>query len=120
MLSRLDALAQAGNREARECYEHFLNGYLRQPPEQLGGVISTIYNYLNYFTNPDIVEVFGTEENTFDFSALDDGAIICLSMPQKYQTERRYITTILKLLFYTHVLRRFDPRAPAKRSLSSD
>src|ERR1700751_2380215 len=120
MLSRLDPLAQAGNREARECYDPFLNGYLRQPPEQLGGVISTIYNYLNYFTNPDIVEVFGPEENSFDFSALDDGAIICLSMPQKYQTERRYITTILKLLFYTHVLRRFDPRPPTQRAVHED
>ena len=120
MLSRLDPLAQAGDREARECSDHFLNGYLRQPPEQLGGVISTIYNYLNYFTNPDLVQVFGAEENSFEFSDLDDGAIICIAMPQKYQTERRYVTTILKLLFYTHALRRFDPRPPNKRPLSSD
>jgi hypothetical protein len=120
MLSRLDPLAQTGNREARECSDHFLNGYLRQPPEQLGGVISTIYNYLNYFTNPDLVQVFGAEENSFEFSDLDDGAIICIAMPQKYQTERRYVTTILKLLFYTHALRRFDPRPPNKRPLSSD
>src|SRR5439155_930829 len=120
MLQNLDPLKNHGNTDALECYEHFLNGYLRQPPEQLGGVISTIYNYLNYFTNPDIVEIFGTEENSFDFSALDHGAIICLSMPQKYQTERRYITTILKLLFYTHSLRRFDPRSPNKRQLHDD
>jgi hypothetical protein len=120
MLSRLDPLAQAGNREARECNDHFLNAYLRQPPEQLGGVISTIYNYLNYFTNPDLVEVFGDEENSFEFSDLDDGAIVCIAMPQKYQTERRYVTTILKLLFYTHALRRFDPRPANRRSLSSD
>jgi len=120
MLSRLDPLAQGGNREARECSDHFLNGYLRQPPEQLGGVISTIYNYLNYFTNPDLVQVFGADENSFEFSDLDDGAIICIAMPQKYQTERRYVTTILKLLFYTHALRRFDPRPPSKRPLSGD
>ena len=120
LLQRLETVKDRGNADARECYDHFLNGYLRQPPEQLGGVISTIYNYLNYFTNPDIVEVFGPDENSFDFSALDDGAIICLSMPQKYQTERRYITTILKLLFYTHVLRRFDPRPPAQRAAQED
>jgi hypothetical protein len=120
MLQHLEPLKKKGSPDARECYEHFLNGYLRQPPEQLGGVISTIYNYLNYFTNPDIVEVFGTGENTFDFSALDNGAIICLSMPQKYQTERRYITTILKLLFYTHALRRFDPRPAGKRQVQED
>ena len=120
LLQRLESVKNRGSSDARECYEHFLNGYLRQPPEQLGGVISTIYNYLNYFTNPDIVEVFGPEENSFDFSALDDGAIICLSMPQKYQTERRYITTILKLLFYTHVLRRFDPRPRTQRAVHED
>ena len=57
-------------------------------------------NYLSYFTNPDIVEVFGAETNSFEFAALDEGAIICISMPQKYQTERRYIMTLLKLLFY--------------------
>lgn len=120
MLQQLEPLKEAGHPDARECYEHFLNGYLRQPPEQLGGVISTICNYLNYFTNPDIIEVFGAEQNSFDFSALDDGAILCLSLPQKYQTERRYITTILKLLFYTHALRRFDPRTPGKRQLADD
>jgi type IV secretory system conjugative DNA transfer VirD4/TraG family protein len=120
LLQRLESVKSGGNTDARECYDHFQNGYLRQPPEQLGGVISTIYNYLNYFTNPDIVEVFGPEENSFDFSALDDGGIICLSMPQKYQTERRYITTILKLLFYTHVLRRFDPRPPTERPVEED
>ncbi len=120
MLQYLESLKNEGNPDVKECYEHFQNGYLRQPPEQLGGVISTIYNYLNYFTNPDIIEVFGTETNTFDFSTLDDGAIICLSLPQKYQTERRYITTILKLLFYTHALRRFDPRSPGKRQLADD
>ena len=41
-------------------------------------------------------------------------------MPQKYQTERRYITTILKLLFYTHALRRFDPRPTGKRQVQED
>src|SRR5262245_6317084 len=120
MLQNLEPLKKQGNPDARDCYEHFLHAYLRQPPEQLGGVISTVYNYLNYFTNPDIVEIFGTQENTFDFSALDTGAIICLSMPQKYQTERRYVTTILKLLFYAHALRRFDPRPPGRRRPEED
>jgi hypothetical protein len=120
MLRQLEPLKDEGNPEARECHDHFANGFLHQPSEQLGGVISTIYNYLNYFTNPDISEVFGAEENSFDFAALDDGAIICISLPQKHQTERRYITTILKLLFYTHALRRFDPRPPGNRKPEDD
>ena len=120
MLLNLESLKHQGNTDAQDCYEHFMNAYLRQPPEQFGGVVSTIYNYLNYFTNPDIIEVFGAQLNTFDFSALDSGAIICLSMPQKYQTERRYVTTILKLLFYTHILRRFDPRPAMRRPAGED
>src|SRR3984893_15365335 len=120
MLQQLEPLKNEGNPDARECYDHFLNGFLHQPAEQLGGVISTIYNYLNYFTNPEISEVFGAEENSFEFAALDEGAIICVSLPQKYQTERRYITTILKLLFYTHALRRFDPRPGGSRKLEDD
>jgi len=118
-LQRLEPLVQAGADAARQCRDHFLN-FMRQPVEQLGGVRATVDNYLGYFSHPDIVEVFGAEQNTFDFTAIDAGAIICLSMPQKFQTERRYVTTLLKLLFYTHALRRFDPRAPGHRRLDED
>jgi type IV secretory pathway TraG/TraD family ATPase VirD4 len=88
--------------------EHFQNRYLKQPPEQMGGVKETIANYLHNFLVPDIAQVFCAGENTFDFSAIDRGKIICVAMPQKFQTERRYVNTFLKMLFYTHVLRRFD------------
>jgi hypothetical protein len=118
-LQRLEPLVQAGDDAARQCRDHFLN-FMRQPVEQLGGVRATVDNYLGYFSHPDIVQVFGAEQNTFDFTAIDEGAIICLSMPQKFQTERRYVTTLLKLLFYTHALRRFDPRAPGRRRLDQD
>ncbi len=120
MLQQLEPLKDRGEPGARECYEHFWSGYLRQPAEQLGGVIATICNYLSYFTNPDIVDVFGAETNSFEFASLDQGAIICVSMPQKYHTERRYIMTLLKLLFYTHALRRFDPRGRDQRPLEED
>jgi hypothetical protein len=120
VLQKIDAARKANDPDAAECYDHFLNTYLRQPPEQLGGVTSTIYNYLNYFAQPDLIEVFGADKNTFDFGALDRGAIICLAMPQKFQTERRYVTTLLKLLFYNYVLRRFDPRPPGTQSLAQD
>ena len=86
MLQQLEPLKDREEPGARECYEHFSSCYLRQPAEQLGGVIATICNYLSYFTNPDIVEVFGAETNSFEFASLDQDAIICVSMPQKYQT----------------------------------
>jgi hypothetical protein len=92
--------------------EHFTNRLLNQPEEQLGGVRETTANYLQYFLTPEIAEVFCAETNTFDLGEIDRGKIICVTMPQKFQTERRYINTFLKLLFYNHALRRFDkPKA---------
>jgi hypothetical protein len=87
---------------------HFLNRFRNQPPEQLGGVKETIANYLHSFLTPEISEVFCSAQNTFEFDEIDRGKIICVAMPQKFQAERRYINTFLKMLFYTHVLRRFD------------
>lgn len=102
----------------RELIEYFEEQYLKQAPEQRSGVVQTIANYLRSFLTPDIAEVFSSPEpNTFELSDMDKGKIICVSMPQKYQTERRYINTFLKLLFYGHVLRRFDiPRDDLARS----
>ncbi|MEI6083145.1 MAG: type IV secretion system DNA-binding domain-containing protein [Verrucomicrobiota bacterium] len=93
-------------------HAHFANRFLTQPDEQLGGVRETIGNYLQYFLTPEVAEVFCTGENTFDFNAIDQGKIILVTMPQKFQTERRYVNTCLKLLYYNHALRRFDhPKA---------
>jgi len=88
--------------------DHFKHRFLDQPPEQLGGVRETIGNYLQYFLTPEVAEVFCVRESTFQFSAIDSGKIILVTMPQKFQTERRYVNTFLKLLFYNHALRRFD------------
>ncbi|MGH7990031.1 MAG: type IV secretory system conjugative DNA transfer family protein [Limisphaerales bacterium] len=87
---------------------HFKNRFLDQPAEQLGGVRETIGNYLQYFLTPEVAEIFCVRESTFDFSEIDKGKIILVTMPQKFQTERRYVNTFLKLLFYNHALRRFD------------
>lgn len=92
----------------RQLADHFRTRFLSQPPEQIGGVKETIANYLQYFLTPDITQVFCPAENTFEFNEIDSGKIICVAMPQKFQTERRYVNTFLKMLFYTHVLRRFD------------
>ena len=109
MEETLDDLAAAEPTERRRLLdEHFRNRFLSQPPEQIGGVKETIANYLQYFLTPEIAEVFCPTENTFDFADIDRGKIICVAMPQKFQTERRYVCTFLKMLFYTHVLRRFD------------
>ena len=96
-------------------YDHFKNRFLNQPAEQIGGVKETIANYLQHFLSPEITQVFCPSRNTFDFSEIDRGKIICVAMPQKFQTERRYVNTFLKMLFYTHVLRRFDKPKEQRR-----
>ena len=88
--------------------DHFEQRYRGQPAEQMGGVKETISNYLQFFLTPDIAQIFCSGGNSFDFKDIDRGKIICVAMPQKYQMERRYINTFLKMLFYTHALRRFD------------
>ena len=99
----------------RELAEHFTNRFLSQPPEQIGGVKETIANYLQPFITPEIAQVFCAAGNSFDFADLDRGKIICVAMPQKFQMERRYINTFLKMLFYTHALRRFDKAADERQ-----
>jgi type IV secretory pathway TraG/TraD family ATPase VirD4 len=99
----------------RELIEHFTNRFLSQPPEQIGGVKETIANYLHAFITPEIAQVFCPGTYTFDFADIDRGKIICVAMPQKFQLERRYVNTFLKMLFYTHALRRFDKPAEERR-----
>ena len=91
---------------------HFANRFLTQPDEQLGGVRETVGNYLQYFLTPEVAEVCCSSDSTFDIADVDTGKNSCRTMPQKFQTERRYVNTFLKLLFYNHALRRFDePKA---------
>jgi type IV secretory pathway TraG/TraD family ATPase VirD4 len=99
----------------RELVQHFTNRFLSQPPEQIGGVKETIANYLQAFITPEIAQVFCPGASTFDFADIDRGKIICVAMPQKFQVERRYVNTFLKMLFYTHALRRFDKPAGERR-----
>ena len=105
-IENLGDLLQTPRRAA--IYAHFLNRFLSQPEEQMGGVRETIGNYLQYFLTPEIAEVFCTDPGTFNFGSIDHGKIILTTMPQKFQTERRYVNTFLKLLFYNHALGRFD------------
>ncbi len=115
MIDLLTRVPDKHQMQAVDLVTHWIEGFQRQPPEQLGGVRSTIVNYLEYFTTPDIAEVFCPNENTFEFNRIDQGGLICVSMPQKYQTERRYVATLLKILYYVHVLRRFDQPADVRR-----
>ncbi len=106
----MQMLLDAGDQRGDELLAAF-RSFHEQPPEQLGGVQGTISTYLDYFVNDEIAEVFCAQEPTFSVGEIDDGKIVCIAMPQKFQTERLYINTILKLSYYFHALSRFDKSA---------
>lgn len=116
LLNKVDAqsvmedLINRGDQRSRELLAAF-RSYLEQPPEQFGGVQGTLSTYLEFFLDPEIAEVFCAEEPTFAVSEIDHGKIVCIAMPQKFQSERLYINTILKLSYYFHALSRFDKSA---------
>jgi len=87
---------------------HYFHEFIKQPPEQLGGIRSTVFNYLQPFTAPDIADVFCPEKPTFSLSEIDQGKLISVKIPQKYQVEKKYVGLLLKVLFYLHALRRYD------------
>jgi len=106
----MQMLINRGDQRALELLAAF-RSYREQPPEQLGGVQGTISTYLDYFLTDEIAQVFCANDPTFSVDRIDDGKIVCIAMPQKFQTERLYINTILKLSFYFHALSRFDKSA---------
>ncbi|MBN8707746.1 MAG: type IV secretion system DNA-binding domain-containing protein, partial [Verrucomicrobia bacterium] len=106
----IEELTNFGDQRSKDLLAAF-RSHLEQPPEQLGGVEGTISNYLDFFMHPEIAEVFCANEPTFSVSEIDAGKIVCIAMPQKFQAERLYINTILKLSYYFHALSRFDKSA---------
>ena len=106
----MEELANYSDQRSRDLLTAY-RSYLEQPPEQLGGVEGTISNYLDFFMHSEIAEVFCANEPTFSISEIDAGKIVCIAMPQKFQSERLYINTILKLSYYFHALSRFDKPA---------
>ncbi len=111
----LETLMNKGDERSHELVTA-LRSYFDQPEEQLGGVHGTLSTYLEFFLNPEIAEVFCANHPTFSVSEIDDGKIVCLAMPQKFQSERLYINTILKLSYYFHALSRFDKPADEREN----
>jgi hypothetical protein len=115
MASVCDKLKKRNTPETMALLEHHKEHIASQPPEQLGGVRGTLTNRLKPFTSPDIVNVFCPSKSSVSITGIDRGKVICVSIPQRFRTERRYINTLLKLTFYSHVLLRFD-RPSAERT----
>jgi len=111
----MERIAKSKTADAEELLDHYHDNFVAQPAEQLGGIKTTILNYLKFFTDPHIAEVFCPATSSLDFDDIDHGEIICVSIPPHYTVERRYINTLLKLTFYSHALRRFDKK-PSERA----
>lgn len=110
----MELLEEQNTSETRILLDHYESAFRAQPPEQLGGVKTTIANYLHHFAEPTIAEIFCPATPSFRFDDLAEGKVVCVSMPQRFHVERRYINTLLKLSFYTEALRRFDRPASVR------
>ncbi|PWU06134.1 MAG: hypothetical protein C5B47_08015 [Verrucomicrobia bacterium] len=94
-------------KKARAILEAF-ESHFNQPADQRGGVDGTIDTFLGFFLDPEVADVFCADKPTFSIGEMDKGKIVCIALAQKYQTERLYINTILKLSYYFHAFSRFD------------
>jgi hypothetical protein len=97
--SRARARCRVGKLEELDRPEHrhlldYYREFVKQPPEQLGGIRSTVFNYLQPYTTPDLAEVFCCPDPTFDVKELDEGRLITIKIPQKYQVEKKYISLL--------------------------
>jgi hypothetical protein len=93
--------------------QHFETFYLNLKSEgQSEGELGTIGNFLAPYQHPAVAEVFCSDQpDTITIDQVDQGKKICLSISEEYAHERRYVFSILKLLFYQHGLRRLDLKA---------
>ncbi len=112
VLAQLKAI---GTQPAADAYNHFNSVWANIADEELSGIKGTITNVLSPFTQPAIAEVFCPDTDSFSMAEMDKGKVICVSVPQHFQTERTFINTFLKLHFYIHALRRFDKPAAARK-----
>jgi hypothetical protein len=96
-----------------QALDHFSKRYWNvRAQEQMEGVKGTITNYLRWFTDDAIHEVFGAEHANFTMTCMDEGKVICLSLPQRFAIERRYLCALLKVLTYAHA----RSRQPTRRT----
>ena len=86
---------------------HLERHYWNQPADQLGGLLSTIYNILIPYCEPEVAEVF-CGDSTVSLQELELGKVLCLAIPQRLAVQRRYVATVLKGLVYQIILNRFD------------
>jgi len=113
LLTAPDKAKQAGSPKVGEATveRQYFSDFIAQPPEQKAGTVFTVANLLRPYTPPDIAEVVCAAEPNFSLAEIDRAKLICLSVPQTYQVERKYLNLLCKQLFFLHAFRRFDLEA---------
>jgi hypothetical protein len=76
--------------------------------DEQSGIRSTTELYLHPYAADELRDMFANPDPTIHLSALDEGKILCPSIPQAFLTQRRYIIAWFKFAGYYHLLRRFD------------
>jgi hypothetical protein len=108
LLDYMDRLRAVNTPTGAVYFNHFTEKFLALAQEELSGVKSTILNILFFYQHPDIVAVFGQPHSTVDFSLTDHGKIFCCSIPQRFDAERGFLNTLMKIAWYAHIKSRFN------------
>ncbi|MDO8545484.1 MAG: type IV secretion system DNA-binding domain-containing protein [Opitutaceae bacterium] len=95
-------------RAAAKVLQGYFADFDKQPPEQKAGTVYSVANFLRPYRPAEIAEVFSSNDPNFSLAEVDLGRLICLSIPQVFQVERKYLNLLCKQLFFLHAFRRFD------------
>ena len=99
---------RAGRSERCRDLLNFWRSFEGKSPEEKSGIKSTTELYLYPYAAEELRDVFGNPYPTVHLNAVDQGKILCPSIPQAFLTQRRYIIAWFKFAGYYHLLRRFD------------
>jgi hypothetical protein len=112
-IEKLDKLAQRSTQYAGLL--SFWRTFDRKAGDERSGIKSTTELYLYPYAAGPLRELLGNPTPTLELRAVDEGKILCPSLPQAYLTQRRYVIAWFKFAGYYHLLRRFDEFDEAER-----
>ncbi|HWA09459.1 MAG TPA: type IV secretory system conjugative DNA transfer family protein [Opitutaceae bacterium] len=97
----------SGSERCRDLLD-FWRSFEAKGADEKSGIKSTTELYLYPYAANELRDMFGNPYPTVHLSALDEGKILCPSIPQAFLTQRRYLIAWFKFAGYYHLLRRFD------------
>lgn len=106
VLERLEE--RAADSDTCELLLAFWRNFDRKAGDEKSGIKSTTELYLYPYAADGLRELLGSPNPTLELRAVDEGKIICPSIPQSFLTQRRYVIAWFKFAGYYHLLRRFD------------